>query len=375
MGKSLVPGGGQNPIEPAKLGCAVLYGPHVDNFSEVYGELAAAKARRPRRPTPTRWRGPCSISSPTPRGCAAWAARASRRSRSSAAPRAASSTAVEPFLAQIAIDGALIAARARLLARRTASPPRLLAPLGALYGALAATAVCARPAPRAALPTIVVGGLTAGGDGKTPLVIALADILAANGRAPRPAHARLWRAAGVARPSLSIRRDDSVKRPATRRCCWRAMADDRRRRPRGERGAGARSLARLSLILDDGFHSRRLGADLRLLVDRRAIMAPATAAAFPPARCARRSQAQLAAADALVVDWRRAPAGSALVPRALTLIQARTIADGRQGLLGRRGSPLSRASDGRRNSFRRLSAVGRGDRRDARLCRSPSLQR
>jgi 3-deoxy-D-manno-octulosonic-acid transferase len=44
MGKSLVPGGGQNPIEPAKLGCAVLYGPHVENFSEVYGALTSAKA-------------------------------------------------------------------------------------------------------------------------------------------------------------------------------------------------------------------------------------------------------------------------------------------------------------------------------------------
>lgn len=44
MGKSLAPGGGQNPIEPAKLGCAVLYGPHVENFAEVYAELAAAKA-------------------------------------------------------------------------------------------------------------------------------------------------------------------------------------------------------------------------------------------------------------------------------------------------------------------------------------------
>ncbi len=44
MGKSLVPGGGQNPIEPAKLGCAILYGPHVENFAEVYGELAGVKA-------------------------------------------------------------------------------------------------------------------------------------------------------------------------------------------------------------------------------------------------------------------------------------------------------------------------------------------
>lgn len=43
MGKSLVPGGGQNPIEPAKLGCAILYGPHIENFSDVYEALAAAK--------------------------------------------------------------------------------------------------------------------------------------------------------------------------------------------------------------------------------------------------------------------------------------------------------------------------------------------
>jgi len=44
MGKSLLPGGGgQNPIEPAKLGCAILYGPHIENFTEVYGELAATK--------------------------------------------------------------------------------------------------------------------------------------------------------------------------------------------------------------------------------------------------------------------------------------------------------------------------------------------
>jgi 3-deoxy-D-manno-octulosonic-acid transferase len=44
MGKSFAAGGGQNPIEPAKLGCAVLHGPHVDNFAEVYGVLGAAKA-------------------------------------------------------------------------------------------------------------------------------------------------------------------------------------------------------------------------------------------------------------------------------------------------------------------------------------------
>jgi 3-deoxy-D-manno-octulosonic-acid transferase len=41
LGKSLVPtrGGGQNPIEAAKLGCAILHGPHVENFDDVYRAL------------------------------------------------------------------------------------------------------------------------------------------------------------------------------------------------------------------------------------------------------------------------------------------------------------------------------------------------
>jgi 3-deoxy-D-manno-octulosonic-acid transferase len=43
LGGSLVPHGGQNPIEPAKLGSAILHGPHVFNFAEVYAALAAAR--------------------------------------------------------------------------------------------------------------------------------------------------------------------------------------------------------------------------------------------------------------------------------------------------------------------------------------------
>jgi 3-deoxy-D-manno-octulosonic-acid transferase len=39
MGGSLVSHGGQNPIEAIKLGAAILHGPHVSNFSEIYAEL------------------------------------------------------------------------------------------------------------------------------------------------------------------------------------------------------------------------------------------------------------------------------------------------------------------------------------------------
>ena len=42
VGKSLAAQGGQNPIEPAKLGSAILHGPHVENFEEVYRELDAS---------------------------------------------------------------------------------------------------------------------------------------------------------------------------------------------------------------------------------------------------------------------------------------------------------------------------------------------
>ena len=46
LGKSLAGGGGQNPIEAAKLSNAVLHGPLVGNFDEVYGLLDAAGGAR-----------------------------------------------------------------------------------------------------------------------------------------------------------------------------------------------------------------------------------------------------------------------------------------------------------------------------------------
>ena len=42
VGKSLVVGGGQNPIEPAKLGAAILHEPSVENFVDAYATLDAA---------------------------------------------------------------------------------------------------------------------------------------------------------------------------------------------------------------------------------------------------------------------------------------------------------------------------------------------
>jgi len=36
LGGSLVKHGGQNPLEPSRLGCNVIHGPHINNFKEIY---------------------------------------------------------------------------------------------------------------------------------------------------------------------------------------------------------------------------------------------------------------------------------------------------------------------------------------------------
>ena len=47
VGGSLIKHGGQNPIEPAKLRTAILHGPHVWNFADVYNALDSAHGAEP----------------------------------------------------------------------------------------------------------------------------------------------------------------------------------------------------------------------------------------------------------------------------------------------------------------------------------------
>ena len=46
IGKSLVGNGGQNPLEPARLNCALLFGPSMSNFEQISEDLLSCGAAR-----------------------------------------------------------------------------------------------------------------------------------------------------------------------------------------------------------------------------------------------------------------------------------------------------------------------------------------
>jgi tetraacyldisaccharide 4'-kinase len=176
---------------------------------------------------------------------------------------------------------------------------RLLSPLAALYGDAARRRLL-REAPRGNLPTIVVGGLTAGGDGKTPLAIALAQLLQAAGETP----VLLTRGYGRTRGGSTVVVIDLHRHGAD------DVGDEALLLARiaptiagADRVASAALAARLGasvLVLDDGFHSRRIAPDLSIIaVD--SDYGAGNGRCIPAGPLRAPLGAQLAAADMLVI--------------------------------------------------------------------------
>ena len=92
--------------------------------------------------------------------------------------------------------------------RPSSSLSRLLMPLGALYGAVAARRL-QREGFDAGIPVLCVGNYHVGGAGKTPTVLALVETAARTRRDAGRAQPRLWRT--TARP------DQGRSRRGTRR--------------------------------------------------------------------------------------------------------------------------------------------------------------
>ncbi len=188
--------------------------------------------------------------------------------------------------------------RAPAFWRRDGLAPRLLAPIATFYGAIAARRLI-QSAPRAPLPTIVVGGPTIGGDGKTPLAIAVATRLVAIGARPalitrgygRSLHGRAPVLVDPASHDARLVGDEALllARVAPTIVC-------------ADRTAGARFAADIGatvLVLDDGFHSRALAPDLALLaID--ADYGAGNGSCLPAGPLRAPLDAQLATADALV---------------------------------------------------------------------------
>jgi 3-deoxy-D-manno-octulosonic-acid transferase len=103
MGGSLASHGGQNPIEPIRLGAAIIHGPHVWNFAEIYAALDSAQgAQEVSSEEELAARLSLWLADPAARQAAAQAATATIAKLSGALDR--TWAALDPYLIQLRLE-------------------------------------------------------------------------------------------------------------------------------------------------------------------------------------------------------------------------------------------------------------------------------
>ena len=235
-----MPLGGHNLLEPAALHCAVLAGPHTRKAATAYEAILAAPGLRRVTSSADIAREARAACWPMPKAAAA-AGDAAARGAATLVGRGG------PTVAQL--KQAPMRAPDFWRAAAIPGPATLLAPLGALYGAAWRLRRDAPALSTPRLPVICVGNLTAGGSGKTPVAIAIAERCLAR---PQPPFFLTRGYGGSERGPALAMRAHSAAQMGDEPCCWRHAPTMVAR----DRAAGAKAAAAAGaglIILDDEF--------------------------------------------------------------------------------------------------------------------------
>jgi len=181
--------------------------------------------------------------------------------------------------------------------RRAGLAASLLAPVGLVYGAIAARRMAAKGT-AAGVPVLCVGNFTLGGAGKTPTVIALARMLADAGEHPYC----LTRGYGgtLAGPKLIDPHNDLAAQVGDEALLLAHVAPTVVARDRVAGAAFARAQGASLIIMDDGLQNASLTKDFTLgVIDAR--RGVGNRCIFPAGPLRAQLAAQLAKTDALLV--------------------------------------------------------------------------
>jgi tetraacyldisaccharide 4'-kinase len=208
----------------------------------------------------------------------------------------------------------------------------MLAPLAAIYGAVAQARLGARGR-RAGAPVVCIGNFTVGGAGKTPTALAVARMLAAAGE--RPVFLSRGYGGTLAGPVLVDPTRHRVQDVGDEPLLLARMAPTIVARDR-VKGAGIAAGASV-IVMDDGFHNPSLAKDFSVLVvDARRGIGNGRVIPAGPLRAP--LEAQLTRAHALVVvgaSPRAAAIAAAARARNIPVLQARLRPDA--GFIARLG--------------------------------------
>jgi tetraacyldisaccharide 4'-kinase len=173
----------------------------------------------------------------------------------------------------------------------------LLAPIAAGYGAIAARRMAGQGA-RASLPVLCVGNFTLGGAGKTPTVMALAQMLRDAGE--RPCCLSRGYGGSLAGPKLVDAHADRAAQVGDEALLLARVAPTVVSRDRVAGAQAAAAAGASVVIMDDGLQNASLAKDFTIAVidGRRGI---GNARVFPAGPLRAPLNAQLARTDALLV--------------------------------------------------------------------------